>query len=113
MSPDLVAQILAAVIPTIITMIVGFLTAHGYVSKRRVSSAYQFAVLAASAAEETFVPGNGSLKQQYVIEQLHSKFKLSDETAHLLVQAAVQGLRQSGVKQDAPAPTTPPVQAVA
>ena len=92
------------VITGAVALSVTMLVQHHIVSKRRLGEAYQYAVYAAYAAEELFNEGNGDTKLRYAVDRILARFNLSEEDARMLVNAAVKGMRLTGVKTT-PAPT--------
>lgn len=114
MIDDSTIQVVAGAIGTIIPLLISFLIGHKVVSKRSLSKAYSYAVFAASAAEELYgteagQAAVGAVKRQYALDRLAEKHGLNEADAELLLHAAVNGLRASGLKprRTPPAPIAP------
>lgn len=90
---------IAAIVTALVVIGVSTAVGRKLVSRSRLSQAYSYALWGASAAEEMFADGNGPVKYEYVRDLLLKRFGVSEEEARMLVNAAVKGLRVTGVKQ--------------
>jgi hypothetical protein len=99
-------NIVAGAVGTVIPVVIGFLVSHKVVSKRSLTKAYSYAVFAASAAEELYATDTvgGAVKRQYALDRILDKTGLSEADAEMLLHAAVNGLRASGLKPRKAAP---------
>ena len=75
---------------------------QGWVSKRSVERAFGFAQIAVHAAEELFPQASGDFKREYVQNRVLKRFNISEAEARMVIDAAVKGLRNAGIK---PPPT--------
>ena len=93
-------NIIASTIGVAIPVVIGFLTAHKVVSKRRLTQLYSYAVFAARAAEELYGTETigGEVKRRYALDRIIKKTGVTEAEAEMLLHAAVGGLRSAGVK---------------
>lgn len=90
-----------SLVTSAVALVALLLIAKHVFTKKELTEAYKYAVWGVSAAEETFAAGNGDTKFEYVRDLLLKRFNLSDEDARMFVNAAVQGLRNAGIKPPA------------
>lgn len=102
-------EFIGALVTLLVSSLVVFGVSRHVFTKGQIAEAYKYAVWGVSAAEEMFAEGNGQIKFEYVRDLLLKRFGISEEDARMLVNAAVQGLRNAGVKPLAEKATVTPI----